>query len=334
MTVKENQIIIYLKVWNYSNYFKRFLSEALYSKKIINFFNDNSFVNIDYIVTYSPSIFFGNSIRALKKKFSCDSYLIQRDIFPEWAYRQGLIKFKIIYNFLKKIEEINYKAANHIGVESYGGLKYLKTKGYNNVELLNNWIKDSNHKTLKKKKDTYNYYIYSGNLGLAQDFLNLLKKIDFKELKKNKIKILICGVGKQKEQIIDHIEKFSLNTVKYLGELSRQDYLNTLAKCKAGIVSLSIKTFMSNYPYKFIDYIRNEIPVIAHINLNNELNEFIKDNEIGFCSNANNYDNFNYNLIYMNNAKEYSNLKKNCKKTFNKYFNIDNALNVLSSKIK
>lgn len=334
MTLMENQIIIYLKVWSYSNYIKRFLSEIFYSKKIINFFNDNSFIKIDFIISYSPSIFFGNSIRALKKKFSCDSYLIQRDIFPEWAYKQGLIKSKFIYNFFKQIEDLNYKTANYIGVESYGSLKYLKKKGFNNVELLNNWIKDSNHKTLKNKKDTYKYFIYSGNLGLAQDFLNLLKKIDFKELKKNKIKILICGAGKQKEQIIDHIEKFSLNTVKYLGELSRQDYLNTLAKCKAGIVSLSIKTFMSNYPFKFIDYIRNEIPVIAHINPNNELNEFIKNNKIGFCSNANNYDNFNYNLIHMSNAKEYSNLKKNCKKTFNKYFNIDNALNAISSKIK
>ena len=37
MTLMENQIIIYLKVWSYSNYIKRFLSEILYSKKIINF---------------------------------------------------------------------------------------------------------------------------------------------------------------------------------------------------------------------------------------------------------------------------------------------------------
>ena len=53
----ENQIIIYLKVWSYSNYIKRFLSEILYSKKIINFFNDNSFIKIDFIISYSPSIF-------------------------------------------------------------------------------------------------------------------------------------------------------------------------------------------------------------------------------------------------------------------------------------
>ena len=33
----------------------------------------------------------------------------------------------------------------------------------------------------------------------------------------------------------------------------------------------------------------------------------------------------------MSNAKEGPNLK-NCKKTFNKYFNIDNALNAISSK--
>ena len=64
----------------------------------------------------------------IKKKFSCDSYLIQRDIFPEWAYKQGLIKSKFIYNFFKQIEDLNYKTANYIGVENYGSLKYLKKK--------------------------------------------------------------------------------------------------------------------------------------------------------------------------------------------------------------
>ena len=44
------------------------------------------------IVYYSPSIFFGNAVKYLKNKFNCFSYLILRDLFPQWSVDVGLIK--------------------------------------------------------------------------------------------------------------------------------------------------------------------------------------------------------------------------------------------------
>ena len=97
-----NYIIIRLKTNSNRNHLTRFISEYSYSNKIIDFFSKHNFINIDYVINYSPSIFFGKSVNYLKKKYECNSYLIQRDLFPDWAYDQGLIKFKFIYNYLKK----------------------------------------------------------------------------------------------------------------------------------------------------------------------------------------------------------------------------------------
>lgn len=331
----DDQIIIYLKVWKNNNYLTRFLSESLYSYKIINFFKHNSFINLDYIVTYSPSIFFGKSINYLKKIYSCKNYLIQRDIFPDWAFKQGLIKSNIIYKYLKKIEKNNYNSADHIGVESTGGYEYLIKNGFNNVEILNNWI--ANNKTIEKTHKKIKYktkYIYAGNLGIAQDFYSLLKNINFAELQKNNIQIIICGGGKQISQITNFIKELPKDTIKYIGDLNREDYLKELYDCDAGLVSLSIKTYMSNYPFKFIDYIRNDIPIIAHINKNNELKKFIEINQIGLCSDDSSYDEFNKNLILMTKKNITYDFKKNCKKTFEKFFSIERAFKVIESKLK
>lgn len=45
----------------------------------------------DGVIWYSPSIFFGPLVSWLKKANGCKSYLIIRDIFPEWAVDMGLM---------------------------------------------------------------------------------------------------------------------------------------------------------------------------------------------------------------------------------------------------
>ena len=87
--------IIYFKSGKLKNIskFKRAINETLLSfnaKKNLNkYFISNSF---DGIVCFSPSIFFGSLVSTLKKKWKCKSYLILRDVFPQWTIDNGLIK--------------------------------------------------------------------------------------------------------------------------------------------------------------------------------------------------------------------------------------------------
>ena len=46
----------------------------------------------DGAVYYSPSIFFGGLINRLKARCNCKSYLVLRDLFPQWVIDEGLIK--------------------------------------------------------------------------------------------------------------------------------------------------------------------------------------------------------------------------------------------------
>jgi glycosyltransferase involved in cell wall biosynthesis len=97
---------------------------------------------LDLIIYYSPSIFWGSLVKRLKEVFNCKSYLILRDIFPQWSVDAGIIKKGLLYRYLKKRELENYDAADVIGVQSPANMEYFITSGLKDrykLEVLFNW---------------------------------------------------------------------------------------------------------------------------------------------------------------------------------------------------
>ena len=127
------------------NFFKRAVAESLIplTTLIAFFINNNKNIRWDGIIWYSPTIFFGISIFIIKKFTKCKSYLILRDIFPEWALDVGHLKKGPIYYYFRFFEMIQYFAADKIGIQSQSNIEYFK-KNYKSqlhkVEVLNNWL--------------------------------------------------------------------------------------------------------------------------------------------------------------------------------------------------
>jgi len=59
----------------------------------------------DGVVWYSPPIFFGPLILAIKRASRCAGYLILRDIFPEWAVDLKVLRKGPAYWFLKGVAQ-------------------------------------------------------------------------------------------------------------------------------------------------------------------------------------------------------------------------------------
>ena len=96
----------------------------------------------DGIIYFSPSIFFGSLVKKLSNLWNCKSYLILRDIFPQWAVDNNLInENSIVHKYFSFFEKINYKSANRIGVMSPSNLEFFKSKNINTskFEVLYNW---------------------------------------------------------------------------------------------------------------------------------------------------------------------------------------------------
>ena len=272
------------------NFVKRAVNELVLSSNLLKTKALISDYNINGIIYYSPSIFFGFGIKKLKKIFNVKAYLILRDIFPNWVVEKGLIfRNGLIHNFFKIFENINYSSADKIGVMSES-VKYnfSKRKDFKKFEVLPTWIsipKLSNFsKSYRKKFNLKNKLIlfYGGNIGKAQSIKTLIKIVNrYKNSKK--VHFIFIGNGDQSDSI-KLLEKVQDN-VTYFDEVNNETYTDMVSSFDVGIFSLDKKLKISNYPGKVINYMSMGKPVIGIVNKENEIKSLINENNCGFIRN-------------------------------------------------
>ena len=242
------------------------------------------------IIWYSPPIFFGGLIYYLKKRFGCKTYLILRDIFPQWALDLGLIQRGFVYRFLEQISVFQYQQADKIGLQSRANLEFFRIK-YSSLEprleVLPNWVTDGQlvkcelvHREVFFKDRQV--FIYSGNVGIAQAadvWIDVAAKL--KTCKT--IGFLFVGRGSHFGRLKQLACNKQLSNVSFWDEISSEELNFVYTKCRAGLLSLDQRHTTHNVPGKFLSYINSGLPVIAIMNPGNDLIEAINENELGFA---------------------------------------------------
>lgn len=251
----------------------------------------------DLVIWYSPSIFLSGLVRRLKRcsKFS---YLILRDIVPEWMVDVGLIKKGLSYFFLKGMAIYQYRLADAIGVQSIGNKTYieeLKLPNLKKIEVLPNWMPSiSTHYRISESKYLFSnsqqtilngkkILIYAGNLGEAQGIENFAQLL-LHQKDQAGIGFLIIGRGSKKKWLENFSKKNHINNVLILDEVDFFTLNDYYRQSTAGLVFLNPNHLSHNIPGKFISYLEAGLPVIACVNSNNDLVHLIKEHKLGIVS--------------------------------------------------
>jgi glycosyltransferase involved in cell wall biosynthesis len=244
--------------------------------------------NWDGVIWYSPTIFLGPIAHALKKASQCRSYLIVRDIFPEWAVDMGLMGRGLPYRFFKMIERYQYSVADVIGVQTPGNLAYIdkcKLKPGQRVEVLQNWLADApeagssicvaNTPIAGRK-----VFVYAGNMGVAQGMMIL---VDLAERLRHRddIGFLFVGRGSDAGLLREEVVNRSLSNVVFFDEIEPTEIPGLYAQCHIGIVALDARHKTHNIPGKFLSYMQSGLPVLACVNHGNDLVELIHSERVG-----------------------------------------------------
>lgn len=246
----------------------------------------------DIIIYYSPSIFWGSLVRKLKKLWSAPSYLILRDIFPQWVIDNNILKENsLIAKYFRYFETINYKNADKIGLMSEENLNWFNKK-YNNIyktELLYNWTLNEplmnitkNYREELALEDKIIYF-YGGNMGHAQDMLNLLR------LAKNMMiypqaHFLFVGAGDEVEIMKNFILREKITNTTILPSVNQKEFLDILSQIDVGLFSLNYNHKTHNFPGKLLGYMCESKPILGSINPENDLKKVIEDHNAGLVS--------------------------------------------------
>ncbi|WP_437614012.1 glycosyltransferase family 4 protein [Erwinia sp. V71] len=258
------------------------------------FFNTWGFFmnkEIDLIVSYSPSIFWGRFTRKLKERFSCPVYLILRDFFPQWIIDNGMIKSNsLVAKYFRYIERLNYQSADVIGIQSLANIEFFKQYFGNNypTRLLYNWaspVVDDENIGFKKRLgiEDKTLFFYGGNIGKAQDMANLVRLAQ-NLLHKPQAHFVFLGQGDEVELVKYMAKKNNIYNLSLLPPVSQQEFKSILKEVDVGLFSLSRDHESHNFPGKILGYMVNQIPILGSVNVGNDLQSIIKEYEAGLVT--------------------------------------------------
>jgi glycosyltransferase involved in cell wall biosynthesis len=249
----------------------------------------------DLIVYYSPTIFFGGFVKTLKKHFGCPSYLVLRDIFPQWAVDAGVLRKGPVHAFFKWKERQNYEAADIIGVQSPANLSYFSAGGLNgryNLEVLYNWaaveskaMPRRNYRRLLNLMDKVVFF-YGGNIGVAQDMDNIVRLAE-RLRNESSAFFLLVGDGSEASRLKSEIRDRGLTNIMIHEAVDQDEYLAMLSDFDVGLISLDRRLKTQNFPGKMLSYMKSSIPILASINPGNDLGDLLKQHDAGLvCLNG------------------------------------------------
>jgi glycosyltransferase involved in cell wall biosynthesis len=288
-----------VNIWRFANgpvkdvgKIKRAINETLMSfnawRTISSKIEQNTF---DGVVYYSPSIFFGSLVNKIKKKCQCKSYLILRDLFPQWAIDAKMITEKsLITRYFRFFESLNYNAADNIGLMSKKNHQLFNTlhPQLKNTHVLFNWASATpvglhqSYESIPKRLnlDSKVIFFYGGNIGHAQDMKNLLYLA--KGLKEfPKAHFLFIGQGDEVELIKSLTEDWSLENVSILPSISQSEFKQVLSEVDVGLFSLAKHHTAHNFPGKILGYMVESLPILGSVNPDNDLQEIINEADAG-----------------------------------------------------
>lgn len=288
----------------------------------------------DGVVWYAPSIFHGPLVSSLKKSSACKSYLIIRDIFPEWAVDMGLMGRGLPYRFFDAVAKYQYSVADVIGVQTPGNQRYfnpwLERPG-RHLEVLQNWLdKPSQMRCSIRLEETAlagrKVFVYAGNMGVAQGMtilLDLAEKLYFRK----DLGFLFVGRGSDAVRLKAEAQLRQLDNVVFFDEIDPNEISDLYAQCDIGVVALDSRHKSHNIPGKFLTYMQSGLPVLANINAGNDLAQMIRDEGIGQVCETNRVDEL---LLLteklLDQIQADSGLSARCRALFERKFAVENTV--------
>ncbi|PML40669.1 glycosyltransferase family 4 protein [Vibrio breoganii] len=248
----------------------------------------------DGVVYYSPSIFFGSLVAKLKKRCQCQSYLVLRDFFPQWAVDSGLMREgSAIERYFRLFETLSYRQADMIGVMSEKNLEIFNnnTQGQYPASILRNWANLAPHivtadaSSLRQRLGLSDevIYFYGGNIGHAQDMANLMRLTKSMQNCDN-AHFLFVGQGDEVELVKQLMLDWDLSNCTYLPSVTQNEFKDILAQVDVGLFSLSAQHSAHNFPGKLLGYMVQSLPILGSVNKGNDLMGLVNTSGAGFIS--------------------------------------------------
>lgn len=289
---------------------------------------------IDIVAWYSPTIFFGPLIWYLRWRTGCRTYLILRDIFPEWTLDLGLMRRGPAFAFFKAVAYIQYAVADVIGVQTESNVPYMKgwqQKSGRRVEVLHNWQtptadKGSTIDISSTHLAGRKIAVYIGNMGVAQG-MDVLLDLAESFADRKEIGFVFVGRGSEVARLKKRVETSNLTNTLFFDEVDSSEMPGLLSQCYVGLLALDPRHKTHNIPGKFLTYLIAGLPVIARVNQGTDLMELINRERVGAAFDSSESSRLHESIDrLLKSPEEYDAISLNGRKLARQMFSSSNAV--------
>jgi glycosyltransferase involved in cell wall biosynthesis len=240
----------------------------------------------DAVVWYSPSIFFGPLVWLMRRTRRFPTYLILRDIFPEWTLDLRIMRRGPAYAFFKAVAAFQYRIADTIGIQSSSNAVYLRRwSRARQIEVLQNWLAPAENTGCRIRIANTplagrTVFVYIGNMGVAQSLDIFLDAAELLQ-QRTDIGFLFVGRGTDSKRLAAEAKARELRNMLFHDEIEPEEISGLLAQCHVGLVALDPRHKTHNVPGKFLSYMQAGLPVLARVNAGIDLADLIEREQLG-----------------------------------------------------
>ena len=315
---------------SFYNRMKSFFYYAYYSsKKGISLGGDLVFASSTPLTVALPAV-------KIKKKLKVNMVFEVRDLWPQIPIALGIIKNPLIKFFSKILERYAYKNSTKIIGLSEGMCDGIIQTGYKKDSVFNipngcdiEFFQKKEQGNFQLKKNFLNdgdsLVLYSGTLGLINGVDYLVDVAEKIWSKNSKVKFLVIGDGKMREEIIMKAKKSGVynKNILCIQQIPKND-MPSIMKLATVSTSLFIplKEMENNSANKFFDSLAAGKPIV--INYGGWQEKIIKKYNVGLRINSNPELGSNELLKLLNNQKQIEKMGKNALSTAKLKFSREN----------
>ncbi len=261
----------------------------------------------DILIATSPPFLVGVSGYIISKFKSIPFVFEVRDLWPESAIQLGELKNKFVIKFLKRIELYLYHRAKLIVPVAESTINVLLKMGIeeNKISVIKNGVDlETIRQPLSIKNENTNKFVvtYIGTIGLSHA---LDKVVECAELLKDEDTILfqIIGEGAEKENLNNMIEKLSLNNVKLINKIEREQLTEYYSKADILLVTLrKLDIFRKVIPSKLFEIMAFEKPIL--ISVDGEARSIVEKARAGLFVQPENPEDLRDKILYLKNRPD------------------------------
>lgn len=311
---------------------------SLMKKGISEYFSDRKF---DFILYEAPPVTNAGLVSWAKKKFSCSSYLMLKDIFPQNAVDIGMMKKSgLIYKFFLRKEKQLYDSADIIGCMSEGNRKYILEHNSSikkdKVEIFPNTKKLTNDYSTNKSSMREKYsipkescvFLFGGNMGKPQ-YVDLLCEAIVDCKYNQDIFFLFVGRGTERYKLEETIKSKRINNARVIENLPRDEYEQITKECNVGLIILDQRFTIPNYPSRILSYMEYAKPVLAATDKATDLKDLIQNSGCGEWVWSGDKEAFVGAIRRMSASPLLKNIGNNGRDYIERNFNLDKSVQIL-----